>query len=105
MVLELPQCLSNVPRHGKVYLLFGVIPIQRYAYVTGSGPINAHLVVFCDDGLQVLGMFSSDVFYTEIVNDQGELDGSPIMCPQSRDEFALPVAMLVESFFEELVGE
>ena len=44
-----------------------------------------------------------DVFDSKIVNDEGETDWAPVMCPVSWGERALFVAGDDESFLEELL--
>ena len=49
-------------------------------------------------------MLLPNIFYSEVVHYQGELDWPPLVCPQAWDQLALVVPMFVESFFKELVG-
>ena len=46
------------------------------------------------------GMFLADVLDSEIVDDKGELDGAPLVLPESRDNFALEVSVFAKAFFE-----
>ena len=50
------------------------------------------------------GVFCADVLDSKVINCQSELYWAPLVQPQSRDKLALIVAMLVQSFFEKLVG-
>ena len=49
-------------------------------------------------------MFFAHVFDSEVVDDETEADGSPIVDPQSWRVVALVISMFVESFFEEFLG-
>ena len=49
-------------------------------------------------------MYLANVLGTEVVNYKRELDGAPIVFSEAWNQFALSVPMLVESFFEELIG-
>ncbi len=82
-----------------------VVPIQCYPNVSFSGPIACKFVVFFKCVLEMLCMFFADVFDAKIVDNQYELYGSYIVLPKSRYQFALPVYVFVEAFFEEFVGQ
>ncbi|EJK52954.1 hypothetical protein THAOC_27700 [Thalassiosira oceanica] len=53
----------------------------------------------------MFGVFTSHIFYAEVVNDKSERDRAPIMLPEACNELALTVAMLSESFFKEFIRE
>ena len=53
----------------------------------------------------MLGMFLSNVFYSEIVHDKGERDGAPFVAPEAGSVDALIISVGGEPFPEELVGE
>ena len=46
------------------------------------------------------GMFLARVIDARIVDDEGELDGAPLVLPKSRDDFALEVSVFAKAFFE-----
>ena len=48
-------------------------------------------------------MFFANVLDAKIINYERELHGVPIMFPEAWNQFALLVAMIVESFFEQLI--
>ena len=50
------------------------------------------------------GVFFANVLDSKVINYQSKLHWAPFERPQSRDKLALIVAMLVQSFFEKLVG-
>ena len=80
-----------------------VVPVEGDADVAPPVPFGLDLVVVLDGALEVEGVFGADVFDAEVVDDQCELHWAPVVLPEARDELALPIAVLVESFLEEFV--
>ena len=55
--------------------------MKLYPAVKISGPVFNELV-FCFSAChEVIGMFFSNVLYSEIVHNKGEHDGSPFVAP------------------------
>ena len=52
----------------------------------------------------MLGMFFANVFDAEVINDEAETDGAPIVLSETRADFALPISLGVEALFEEVLG-
>jgi hypothetical protein len=75
---ELP---AHVTWHRYVKRARSVIPMEFYPTVKISGPVFNKLVFCFLTGHEVIGMFLSNVFYSEIVHDKGERDGSPFVAP------------------------
>ncbi len=82
-----------------------VVPIQCYPDVLFACPIACKFVVLLKCILKMLCMFFANVFDAEIINNQCELYGYCVVLPKSRYQFALPVSVFVEAFFEEFVGQ
>ncbi len=82
-----------------------VVPIQCYPNVSFACPVTCKFVVFFECILEMLCMFFANVFDAEIINNQCELYVSCVVLPKSRYQFALPVSVFVEAFFEEFVGQ
>ena len=61
------------------------------------------VVVLADCVDKVLRVFLADVFDSEIVHHERELDGTSLVKPQAVDELALVVPPLVQALFEELL--
>ena len=81
-----------------------VVPIERDSNVSSAFPFGCDGVVFFQCCLEMEGMFFANVLHSEVINYQSKLHCAPFVQPQSRDKLALIVAMLVQSFFEELIG-
>ncbi len=82
-----------------------VVLIQCYPNVSFACLIKCKFVVFFECILEMLCMFFANVFDAKIVDNQCELYGSCVVLSKSRYQFALPVSMFVEVFFEEFVGQ
>ena len=73
------------------------------ADVSVAHPIGLDLVMFSEDGHEVVNVFFTNVFHAKIVNHECEGNGSCGVLPEARYQFALEVTVFVESLFEELV--
>ena len=104
-VPEFGQSFGGVARHGEVDLAAVVVPVERDADVLLTVPVRLQVVVFSDGVDKVLSVLLADVFDPEVVNNERELDWTPLVEPQSRDELALVVPPPVQAFFEELLRE
>ena len=47
----------------------------------------------------------SDIFNTKVIDKQSKHNGAPFVAPQARSGGALVVDVLLETFFEENVGQ
>ena len=81
-----------------------VVPIKCDANVSLAVPFAGEGVVFFQRSFEMKGVFFANVLDSEVINYQSKLHWAPFVRPQSRDKLALIVAMLVQLFFEKLVG-
>ena len=51
-------------------LTFFVVPSHVYSNVSGSSPISLDLLVFLEDGHEVVNVLFSDIFDAEVVDDK-----------------------------------
>ena len=102
-VSELYECLFDVIGHVQVHLSFGVVPFHMDTNVSLTCPICGDFVVFFEYCFEVVCVFFADIFYSKVIDYKCELYWSCFMTPWSSDEFALVIAVFVESFFEEFV--
>ncbi len=82
-----------------------VVPIQCYPDVLFACPIACKFVVFFKCILEMLCMFFANVFHAKAINKQCELYWSCVVFPKARYQLALSVPVLVETIFEEFVGQ
>ena len=77
-MIELDENLYDIVGHGEVYLSFLVVPIERDSDISFSPPVLSDFIVELEIFHDVVGVLIAFVLDTEVVNDEGELDGS---CP------------------------
>ena len=80
-----------------------VVPFYVNSDVTFACPICCDLVMLFENLFEMVGVFFANIFDSEIVYYECELDRAGVVFPEAGDEFALVVAVFVESFLEELV--
>ena len=69
--------------------------------------LDAHgdVVVFFEEGLEVEGVSFANVLNAEVVHEEAEYDGAPVVLPQTWGGGALVVVVLLEALPKECVGE
>ena len=88
-----------------MHLSFVVVPVQCDPDVSCSCPIAGEFVMFLERVFEMLGVFLANVFHPKVVHNQCELYRPCVVLPKARYQFALSVAMFVQTFFEEFVGQ
>jgi hypothetical protein len=73
---EFMEGVGNVAGHGEVDGAGQVIPFEGKAAVEGTSPVGGDGVERLEGVDEVLGVFLTNIFYTEVVDDKGEGDGS-----------------------------
>ena len=69
-----------------------------------ANPVFGDFLVFLEHSHEVVGMLFANVFDAKVVDTGGEADGTQFLYPKPWCDLALLVAVLVQSFFEELLG-
>ena len=62
-------------------------------------------VEFLENVQEVVEVFDSDVFYTKVIHDEAELDGTPFVASEARGGFSLVVAFSKKAGSEEIVAQ
>ena len=83
-----------------MYLTFVVVEIQGDPTVFLILPVFFYLVEFFKNFDQVAGVFLAHVFDPEVIDDETEIDGSPVMFPEPWRVVILAVPIFGESFFK-----
>ena len=80
-----------------------VVPFDGHATEYKAGPVNGDFVSLlqCVDG--VIGMVSTDIFYTKTINHCRECCWSPFVLPEARSELAKEVLVWVEVLGEKFM--
>jgi hypothetical protein len=95
----------HVSRHGYVHVTVMVVPFEGDAAVESTVPILFEVVV-CAEGVdEVVGVLSSFIFDPEVVNGEGELNGSGDVLPEAGRVRDLEVSEWPQTLTEELVCE
>ena len=76
-----------------MHLSFVVVPVQCDPNVLCSCPIAGEFVMFFERVFEMLGVFLANVLHPKVVH------------PKTRYQFALLVAVFVQTFLEEFVGQ
>jgi len=98
-VSEAGKCLFNKAGHGEVDVGFLVVPVKCNAKILSSFPVFFDFVVLlkCLDEVVDVGFINE--FNAEIVHNQCEADGSPVVIPVSWCDLALAVSCLKQLLF------
>ncbi len=86
-----------------MHLPFVVVPVQCDPDVSCSCPIAGEFVMFLESVFKMLGVFLANVFHSKVVHDQCELYWPCVVFPKAGYQFALLVAVFVQTFLEEFV--
>jgi hypothetical protein len=104
-MLEPVQHGWDVSRHRDVHIFVGVIPADGEAVEQCAAPILGDRVELTKGPEEVLGMLGANVFDAEIVNDEGEGDGTSGVGPKRGGAGNRGVAKLGETKGEAIVGD
>ncbi len=99
MVSKSGECSLNVAGHGEVDFTFLVVPIECDAKIPSFFLVFFNFVVLLKCLDEVVDISFVNVFNTEIVHDQCEADGLPVVFPVPWCDFALAVSCLKQSLF------
>jgi hypothetical protein len=84
--------ILDIAMHAQVHMCVLIIQFQSDATVELASPIFLNGVVCCCCINEMLGMFFSEILYTKIIHDKGELYGESNMAPYTWCELGLMVA-------------
>ncbi len=83
-MLELEKQVVDIPGHAEATPFASIIPFDRDASKFVSSHIDLHPMVFLEKGNEEVEMFNADVFDTEIIHDEAELERPPFVAPKPR---------------------
>ena len=78
-----------------------IIPIKIESKVALAFPILCDVIIVFAAFYGVVGMLLTNIIYSKIVNNEREKDRPPLMCPETRCNLAVMVAMGMEACFKE----
>ena len=96
---------ADVVWHGEVYGVILVVPVEGKAAVEATSPVSRDCVEIFEGAEEMAGVLLADIFDSKVVNDERARDRSGFVVPKTRGEVGRFVPVLVEVFFEALVGD
>ncbi len=102
-VLESDECLKYIIKHGDMDIFVDVVPVDILSKIACTFPVLGAFVVFFQYAGEVLNLFRANVFDAKVVNAECEGYWAKIVLPWC--DGALAITMLIQAFFEELLGE
>ncbi len=100
---ETDEGIFDVPRHGEMHLALGIIPIERESKVLHSFPVGVDCVVLFQYAHEMLDVVLVNVLHSEVIDDECETDGAPVMSPVPWHDLALSIPSFVELLSEEVL--
>jgi hypothetical protein len=98
------QLFDDVTRHGNVEGACVVIPLEADAAVEIAVPILCEFIFFLYSPNEVVYVFLTHIFDTNIIHDEREGDWARYVLPEAGSVRALKISMGGKAFLEELVG-
>jgi hypothetical protein len=83
-MLEFEKQYRYIARHTDAAAAGCVVPFNVHASKFISGFAALHTMEFLEDTKEVVEVFKAHIFNAKVVNDEGELDGSPFVVPETR---------------------
>ncbi len=83
-MLELEKQRRNIARHTDAAALGWVVPFNINACKFIAGQFVLLTMEFLEDTKEVVEVFQSLIFNTIIVYNEAELDGPPLVAPETR---------------------
>ena len=80
--------------------MFRVVPVEVDSYVSVAFPVGFHQVVTTDGFFKMYGIGFVDVFYSEVIDDQSEGDGSCLVNKESSSVLGWKICGLGENLLE-----
>ena len=105
LTVEAFEGIGDVIGHGEINLSLGVIPVKSKSEVTFAFPVFSDVIMFFDGVDEVVCIFFAYILYSEIVDNKGERDRSPIVHQHPGCVLAFMISLDVEALLEELLGE
>ena len=81
-----------------------IVPFDSDTRKFIAGHVELDPVEFLENVQEVVEVFDSDVFYTKVIHDEAELDGTPFVAPETRGGFNFIIAFNKKAGSEEIVG-
>jgi len=104
-MLEFNEKGFNVPRHTDATASICIVPFD----VDTSELVPCHVVLdsmkFLENIKEVIEVFYSNIFYSKVINNEEELDGTPFVVPEARGGFHFIVTFNKKVGSEKIIGQ
>ena len=105
-MLKLDEKGFNVAWHTNATRTICIVPFDINTSKLISGHVALDSVEFLENIKEVVEVFNSNIFYTKVINNEAELDGTPIVMPEARGGFSfIVVTFSKKAGSEEIVGQ
>ena len=103
-MLKLNEQGFDVTWHADATATICIVPFDSNTRKFITGHVELDPVKFFENVQEVVEVFDSDVFYTKVIDDEAELDGTPFVAPETRGGFNFIIAFSEKAGSEEIVG-
>jgi hypothetical protein len=103
-MFKLNEQVFDVTWHTDATAPVGIVPFNIDTRKLISGHVELDPMEFLENVQEVVEVFDSNVFYTEVIYDEAELDGTPFVAPEARGGFSFIIAFSKKAGSEEIVG-
>jgi len=103
-MFELNEQGCDVTWHTDVTASICIVPFDIDTRKLISGHVELDPVEFLENIQEVVEVFDADVFYTKVIYDVAELDGTPFVAPETRGGFNFIIAFSKKAGSEEIIG-
>ena len=94
----------DVTWHADATATICIVPFDSDTRKFITGHVELYPVEFLENVQEVVEVFDSDVFYTKVIDDEAELDGTPFVTPETRSGFNFIIAFNKKPGSEKIVG-
>jgi hypothetical protein len=103
-MFKLNEQVFDVTWHTDATATICIVPFDIDTRKLISVHVELDPMEFLENVQEVVEVFDSNVFYTEVIYDEAELDGTPFVAPEARGGFSFIIAFSKKAGSEEIVG-
>ncbi len=104
-MLKLNEQVFDVPWHADATATICIVPFDMYTCKFISSHVALDPVEFLENIQEVVEVFDSNIFHTNLIYNEAELDGTPFVVPEARGGFSFIIAFSKKAGSEEIVGQ
>jgi len=104
-MLEFSERVFNVPWHTDATATIRIVPFDVDTSKLVPCHVELYSMKFLENIKEVIEVFYSNIFYSKVINNEAELDGTPFVAPEARGGFHLVVTFNKKARSEEIIGK